>query len=111
MSLFSDNFKPVEKYCEKSLRIDNSLYIKLQNLSHKKYEASINQLVNVSIENLFNLKEIKLYISKNDIDYIQRSYLIRESLMEKLYKLKQQTGMSIAALVNIAIFEALKDEA
>ncbi len=110
MSVFSSNFKYVEKYTVKSLRVDNLLYNRLQDLAHKKYDASINQLVNAAIDNLFDLKEIKLYISNKDIDYIERSYLIREGSLEKLNKLKQQTEMSIASLVNIAIYEPLKSE-
>jgi len=110
MSVFSLNFKPIENYTEKSLRIDNSFYEKLKQLSENKYEASINQLVNVAIENLFNLKEIKLYVSTEKIDYIQRSYLIRDSLLNKLNQLKEKTGLSVASLINIAIYEALKSE-
>ena len=35
MSVFSLKFKHVEKYSEKSLHVDTSLYTKLQSLSQK----------------------------------------------------------------------------
>ena len=73
------------------------------------YEASISKLVNASIEKLIEKEEIQVYERKNK-SYVSRSFLIRESLIEGLYVLKDKYRISICLLVNIAIRNALIEE-
>ena len=108
MSYFSRFYKK-ENLISRSLDIDEELYVKLENLSKNVYEASISKLVNASIEKLIETEKILLYERKNKL-YVSRSFLIRESLLDGLYNLKDKYRVSICLLVNIAIRNALIEE-
>ena len=108
MAYFSRFYKK-ENLISRSLDIDEELYSELEYLSKNVYEASISKLVNASIEKLIEKEEIQVYERKNK-SYVSRSFLIRESLIEGLYVLKDKYRISICLLVNIskrnALFEA-----
>ncbi len=108
MSYFSRFYKK-ENLISRSLDIDEELYEELEKLSKKVYEASISKLVNASIEKIIETENIQLYERKNK-SYVSRSFLIRESLLEGLYTLKEKYRISICLLVNIAIRNALIEE-
>ena len=108
MSYFSRFYKK-EKLISKTLNIDDELYIKLEELSKNVYDASISKLVNASVEKLIETECIQLYERKNKL-YVSRSFLIRESILEGLYALKEKYRISICLLVNIAIRNALIEE-
>ena len=108
MSYFSRFYKK-EKLISRSLDIDEELYLKLEKLSKNVYDASISKLVNTSIEKMIETENILVYERKNKL-YVSRSFLIRESLLEGLYVLKEKYGISICLLVNIAIRNALIEE-
>lgn len=109
MSIFK-NYPPREKLINRTYEIDLSLYEKLEYLSTKKYDASINKLVNTSLEHLIKNKKIDLYIRpKNEIS-VFRSFLIRNSLYEGINKLKEEYNISLNKLINIAIYNALSEE-
>ena len=52
---------------------------------------------------------IQIYERKNK-SYISRSFLVRESLLENLYELKDKYGVSICLLINVAIRNTLMEE-
>ena len=109
MSIFN-NFPKREKYVSRTYEIDLSLYEKLENLSTKKYDASINKLVNTCIEYLLNTKNIELYKRpKNEIT-VFRSFLIRESLYNSMIELKNEYNISLNKLINISIYNSLLEE-
>ena len=108
MAYFSRFYKK-ENLISRSLDIDEELYSELEYLSKNVYEASIGKLVNASIEKLIEKEEIQVYERKNK-SYVSRSFLIRESLIEGLYVLKDKYRISICLLVNIAIRNALLEE-
>ena len=108
MDYFSRFYKK-ENLISRSLDIDEELYSELEYLSKNVYEASISKLVNASIEKLIEKEEIQVYERKNK-SYVSRSFLIRESLIEGLYVLKDKYRISICLLVNIAIRNALLEE-
>lgn len=108
MSYFSRFYKK-ENLISRSLDIDEELYEELEILSKKIYEASISKLVNASIEKLIETENIQLYERKNK-SYVSRSFLIRESLLDGLYNLKEKYRISMCLLVNIAIRNALIEE-
>ena len=108
MAYFSRFYKK-ENLISRSLDIDEELYSELEYLSKNVYEASISKLVNASIEKLIEKEEIQVYERKNK-SYVSRSFLIRESLIEGLYVLKDKYRISICLLVNIAIRNALLEE-
>lgn len=104
-----DRFWKREELLKKTIVIDNSLYEKLIELSDTKYQASVNKLINASIEELVKTKNINKYKKIEGELSIQHSLLIRESLFEALEKLKQEYKISICKLVNISIKNALEE--
>ena len=109
MSYFSSKFYKKEKTINRSLNIDEDLYIELENLSENVYEASITKLVNAAIEKLIETENIQIYERKNK-SYVSRSFLVRESLLDGLYYLKEKYGVSICLLINVAIRNVLLEE-
>lgn len=106
MSIFNI-YPPRENMVNRTYEIDLSLYEKLEYLSKEKYDASINKLLNTSIEFFLKNKKIDLYKRpKNEIT-IYRSFLLRESLYNGLNRLKYEYNISINKLVNMAIYNAL----
>ena len=93
----------------RTLEIDETLYWELERLSEKVYDASINKLVNVAIEDILKNENIKLYEKKNTL-YVARSFLIREQFWEGLCDLKKKYGISIRLLVNISVRNGLIEE-
>ena len=73
------------------------------------YEASITKLVNAAIEKLIETENIQIYERKNK-SYVSRSFLVRESLLDGLYDLKDKYGVSICLMINVAIRNALLKE-
>lgn len=108
MTCFGRFYKK-EKLVNRSLDIDEELYGELEYLSKNVYEASISKLVNASIEKIIETEEIQLYERKNK-SYVSRSFLLRESLIDGLYDLKEKYGISICLLVNVAIRNAILEE-
>ena len=108
MTCFGRFYKK-EKLVNRSLDIDEELYGELEYLSQNVYEASISKLVNASIEKIIETEEIQLYERKNK-SYVSRSFLLRESLIDGLYDLKEKYGISICLLVNVAIRNAILEE-
>lgn len=109
MSCF-DRFNKKEKLTNKSFEIDENLYLKIEQLSKNVYDASITELVNAAIEEIIKKEDIKLYKKDKNISYIKRSFLIRSSILDELYTLKEKYGISMSRLVNIAIRNALIEE-
>ena len=109
MSFFSSKFNKKERTINRTLNIDEELYMKLERLSKDVYDASITKLVNAAIENLIKTEDIKIYERKNR-SYVSRSFLVRESLLDGLYELKDKYGVSLCLLINVAIRNALVEE-
>lgn len=110
MSYFEARFYKREKLINRTLEIDELLYIELEKLSKEVYDASISKLVNVAIEEMINREDIRLYKREKDVFYVTRSFLIRSSFLDELYVLRDKYGISIRLLVNIAIRNALIEE-
>lgn len=109
MSAFDKIYKK-DQILNRTYEIDENLYSILETLSKDVYDASINKLVNSSIEFLLETKNIQLYYrDKNDLA-VPRSFLIRKSLHDELVILKENYNVSLNRLVNIAIRNALIDE-
>ena len=109
MSYFSCKFNKKERTINRSLNIDEELYTELERLSKNVYDASITKLVNAAIERLIETENIQIYKRKNK-SYISRSFLVRESLLDNLYELKDKYGVSICLLINVAIRNTLMEE-
>ena len=109
MSYFSSKFYRKERTINRTLNIDEELYIELERLSKDVYEASITKLVNAAIEKLIETENIQIYERKNK-SYVSRSFLVRESLLDGLYDLKDKYGVSVCLLINVAIRNVIIEE-
>lgn len=110
MSVFDNYFFKKDSGVRRRIEIDISLYEKLDYLSNTVYDASVNKLVNVAIIELIKSKDIKVYERYNKEKTEPHNFLIRESSYRELEELKKIYGLSIFKLVNIAIFNVLKNE-
>lgn len=104
-----DKFDKKEKIIPRTIEIDDTFYYMLEKLSKETYDASINKLVNAAIETLIENENIQTY-QKSTTTRLTRTFLLRESLLTKLYTLKKKYGLPIYLLVNIAIRNALIEE-
>lgn len=106
MSIFAI-YPPREEFVRRSYEVDISLYENLEKLSIEKYDASINKLVNTSLEYLLKTKKLDLYKrAKNEIT-VPRSFLIRKSLHKGMLDLKSEYDISLNKIINIALYNAL----
>ncbi|MBP3377701.1 MAG: hypothetical protein J6L96_03030 [Clostridia bacterium] len=111
MSAYSKAFRrrgeTETEYLKKSWFIYESLYTELQRLSNEKYEATINDLVIVAIEDLTETENVKAFPTSNAWK-VKRSFLISAELFQKLDALKAKYNISYTKLINIAINNAIE---
>ena len=81
MSIFGRFYKK-EKMETRTLEIDENLYDKLTYLSKYVYDASINKLVNASIEGLIDNENIKFY-KPGRSSYIARSNIAIKNALDE----------------------------
>lgn len=104
-----DQFNKKEKIISRTIEIEDVFYESLEKLSNEVYDASINKLVNASVENLVKTENIQTYKRDGGIR-ITRTFLFRESLLESLYDLKDKYSIPLYLLINIAVRNALIEE-
>ncbi len=97
-------FYPKEKWINKNIEIEESLYEKLKVLSENEIDASINKLIDSCVENFKIENNTVIYYKKpeNEIS-ISRSIRLRESMWNKLELLKKDFDISIYKLINMSI--------
>ena len=88
---------------KKSINIDDSLYKKLIKLTQNKYDATISDLINISIETYIEKNKISYYEKPANETVTYRSVMIRENNLNYLKKLNKKTGITITRLLNGAI--------
>lgn len=109
MSIFGI-YPPREEFVSRTYEVDISLYEKIEKLSNEKYDASINKLINTTLEYLLRNKEINLYRRSRKEITVPRSFLIRKSLYKGIIELKNEYNISLNKIINIALYNALIDE-
>lgn len=102
-----DKFDRREEKIRQTIEIDDRLYEELSELSKNIYDASVNKLINASIEELIKTEDIKICEKETKNLAVKHSLLIRKSLIQGLEKLKGKYDISLYKLVNIAINNAL----
>lgn len=102
-----DKFDRREEKIRQTIEIDDSLYEELSKLSQNVYDASVNKLINASIEELIKTEDIKISEKENKNLVVKHSLLLRRSLIQGLEKLKEKYDISLYKLVNMAINNAL----
>ena len=88
---------------QKSVNIDDSLYVKIINLTKTKYDATVSELINICIEEYIEKNIITYYAKPKNESVTYRSIMIREKNFNWLKKANKQTGISVTRLINAAI--------
>ena len=107
MSAIDRLYKKSNYTIQKSINLEDRLYTKLKEIVDKEYDATISDIVNVCIEDLISLGNIKYYAKPADEITIYRSVMIRKENVEAMNKITKETGISLTRLVNIAMKEFL----
>ena len=97
-------FYSKEKWINRNIEIEDSLYTELKDLSENKLDASINKLIDACVEN-FKIENDQIIFykkPKNEIT-IARSIRLRESMWNKLDELKKDYDISLYKLINMSI--------
>lgn len=104
-------FYPKEKWINRNIEIEDSLYSELKNISENILDASINKLIDSCVENFKIENEQIIYYKKpKDEITIARSIRLRESMWNKLDELKNDYDISLYKLINMAIKYTLDDK-
>ena len=103
-------FYPKEKWINKNIEIEETLYSELKRLSNNEIDASINKLIDACVENFKIENNTVIYYKKpeNEIS-IARSIRLRESMWNKLEKFKNEYDISIYKLINMSIKYTLEN--
>lgn len=104
-------FYSKEKWINRNIEIEDSLYTELKKISDDILDASINKLIDSCVEN-FKIEndEIIYYKKPKDEITIARSIRLRESMWNKLDKLKKEYDISLYKLINMSIKYTLDDK-
>ncbi len=99
-----------EKWINRNIEIEETLYSKLKQLSENELDASINKLIDACVENFKVENDTIIYYKKpeNEIS-ISRSIRLRESMWNKLEKLKSVYDISLYKLINMSIKYTLEN--
>ena len=100
-----------EKWINRNIEIEDTLYSELKQISENVLEASINKLIDACVEN-FKVEndEIIYYKKPKDEITIARSIRLRESMWNKLDEIKNDYDISLYKLINMAIKYTLADK-
>ena len=103
-------FYPREKWINRNVEIEDSLYSELKRISEKELDASINKLIDACVEN-FKIEDDRIVYYKKPKDEITiaRSTRIRESMWNKLDEYKRDYDISLYKLINMSIKYTLDD--
>ena len=97
-------FYPKEKWINRNIEIEDSLYTELKNISENESDASINKLIDSCVENFkIENEQIIFYKKPKDEITIARSIRLRESMWKKLDELKKDYDISLYKLINMSI--------
>lgn len=108
MGVFEKYLLKRDNGVSRRIEIDISLYDKLEELT-KVYDASVNKLVNIAIIGLIESQKVDIYKRPNNEKTEAHNFVIRESSYKELEKMKNEYGISIFKLVNIAIYLAIQE--
>ena len=80
-------FYPKEKWFNRNVEIEDTLYSEIKKISDSKLDASINKLIDACVENF----------------KIEKSIRLRESMWNKLERYKKEYDISLYKLINMSI--------
>lgn len=93
---------------QKSINIEEELYSRIKEVSVNNYDATISDLINVSVEELLKKDINEFYEKPTGEILIYRSIMLRKENIEKLNKFSKMKRVSVTRLVNMAIKEFLE---
>ncbi len=104
MEMIDKLYKKGNYTIQKSINLEDKLYTNLKEIADNDFENTFSDLVNICIEELIKNKTNIKYYSKPQYEIsIYRSIMIRKSNIEKVEKIRNETGISVTRLVNMAI--------
>ena len=93
-----------EKWSNRNVEIEDTLYSELKRISEEVLDASINKLIDACVENFIIENDKVVYYKKpKDEITISRSIRLRESMWNKLDQYKKEYDISLYKLVNMSI--------
>lgn len=97
-------FYKKERWLNRNIEIEDTLYSKLKDLSENELDTSINKLIDACVENFEIENDSIVYYKKpkNEIT-IARSIRLRESMWKKLDEYKNDYDISLYKLINMSI--------
>ena len=103
-------FYPKEKWINRNVEIEDSLYSELKRISEDELDVSINKLIDACVEH-FTIRDNKIIYYKKPKDEITiaRSIRLRESMWNKLDEYKKEYDISLYKLINLSIKYTLED--
>lgn len=104
-------FYKKEKWINRNIEIEDSLYSELKKISENELDTSINKLIDACVENFKIENDSITYYKKpkNEIT-IARSIRLRESMWNKLDEFKSDYDISLYKLINMSIKYTLDDK-
>ena len=103
-------FYPRERWINRNIEIEDSLYNELKRISETELDTSINKLIDACVENLKIENDTVIYYKKPKGEItIARSIRLRESMWNKLDNLKRDYDISLYKLINMSIKYTLED--
>ena len=104
-------FYPKEKWINRNIEIEESLYAELKRLSEQVLDASINKLIDACVEHFTIENDTIIYYKKPKEEItIARSIRLRESMWNKLDDYKKDYDISLYKLINMSIKYTLEDK-
>ena len=110
MNTFDKYLLSKDELIKRRVEVDASLYDKLSQLADKKYDASINKLVNIAIIEMIKTQNVKIYERPENEIAEAHNFAIRKTSYEQMEKMKEKYGLSFHKLINIAIYNALHSD-
>ena len=109
MELIDKLYKKGNYTIQKSINLEDKLYTRLKEIADNDFENTFSDLVNICVENLIEHESYIKYYAKPEYEIaIYRSIMLRKDNVERLEKIKEEKGISVTRLVNIAIKEFLE---
>lgn len=109
MSAIEKFYKKDNYTIQKSINIEEGLYVRLKEVGDNDYDATISELVNVCVEDLFTRKIEEIYEKPEGEIILYRSIMLRRENVEELNRLSKKERISVTRLVNMAIKEFLDE--
>lgn len=96
-----------EKRCQRTVDIQEDLYIRLNELSVKYFDASVSKLINLAIYDFNDGRETVTMCQMKDLG--KHTVIFKESALEVLNQLKKKYNIPIYVILNLAIKDAVEN--